>query len=130
MDKPTAKSTSGWSLETIFVHFTSLLEAQEKKNQQQFGDADKAVQAALMAAEKAVNKAEINAANWRDNANEWRAAMSDRERNFAPIQRLESLEHRFDLKEGTGMGIKQGWGFLIAAAVFLVALLTIFGLRR
>jgi len=102
------------------------MEASEKKNQQQFADADKAVQAALSAAEKAVNKAEVNASNWRENANEWRAAMSDRERNFAPIQRLEALEHRVDVKEGTGAGLKQGWGLLVGIAGFILVLISIF----
>lgn len=47
-----------------------------------FEDNKTAVDAALAAAEKAVNKAEINAEKWRDSANEWRGAMSDRERAF------------------------------------------------
>jgi len=126
MSMATSKGTTGWTVETLFVHFSSLMEASEKKNQQQFADADKAVQAALSAAEKAVNKAEVNASNWRENANEWRAAMSDRERNFAPIQRLESLEHRFDMKEGSGQGLRQGWGYLIAAVALVMTLLGIF----
>jgi len=117
---------SDWTVETLYTHFTSLLEQHEKKNQQQFGDADKAVQAALSAAEMAVNKAEVNAANWRENANEWRAAMSDRERNFAPIQRLEALEHRVDVREGSGMGLKQGWGYLVGAIGFIATLIAIF----
>jgi len=121
-DKETAKGTSGWTVETLYVHFSSLLEQSENKNQQQFADADKAVQAALSAAEKAVNKAEVNASNWRENANEWRAAMSDRERNFAPIQRLESLEHRFDMNEGAGAGLKAMWGYVLAAILLIIAI--------
>jgi hypothetical protein len=43
---------------------------------------DKAISAALAAQEKAaiVNKDEVQ--RWRDSANEWRGAMSDRERDF------------------------------------------------
>ena len=63
---------NGWTVDTLYAHFTALLEAQ-----------DKAVKAALASAEKAVDRAEINAEKWRQNANEWRAAMTDRERNFA-----------------------------------------------
>ena len=120
------KVSSNWTVETLFVHFSSLLDQSEKKNQQQFADADKAVQAALSAAEKAVNKAEVNASNWRENANEWRAAMSDRERNFAPIQRLEALEHRIDMREGAGAGLKQGWGYLVGVVGFLAGIIGIF----
>jgi hypothetical protein len=49
----------------------------------EIGDAkDKAITAALAAAEKAVMVAERNAERWRDSANEWRAAMTDKDRNF------------------------------------------------
>ena len=44
--------------------------------------ASKAVDAALVSAEKAVDKAETSAERWRNSANEWRGAMSDRERDF------------------------------------------------
>jgi hypothetical protein len=42
----------------------------------------KAVEAALAAAKEAVAIAEQNSQRWRTNANEWRGAMSDRERDF------------------------------------------------
>lgn len=35
-----------------------------------------------VATEKALHIAEMNTERWRANANEWRAAMDDRERNF------------------------------------------------
>jgi hypothetical protein len=37
----------------------------------------KAVSAALDSSDKAITKAEANAEKWRENANEWRVAMSD-----------------------------------------------------
>ncbi len=43
---------------------------------------ERAITAAMAAAEKAIGIAEANAEKWRTNANEWRAAMNDRERNF------------------------------------------------
>jgi hypothetical protein len=61
-----------WNVETLKAHFD-----------QRLLDSDKAVTAALAAAEKAVGKAETNAEKWRENANEWRAAMMDREARFA-----------------------------------------------
>jgi hypothetical protein len=48
--------------------------------------------AGLAAQEKAVKLAEENAALWRASANEWRGAMTDREKNFAPRDQLESLQ--------------------------------------
>lgn len=99
----TASGTTGWTTESVLVHlngalsdqqkrFEDALEAQEKKNQQQFADADKAVRAAMAAASTASEKAEQNSEKWRANANEWRSAMNDRERNFAPIAQLINLE--------------------------------------
>lgn len=43
---------------------------------------DKALNAALASAKEAVSIAEANAEKWRNQANEWRGAMSDREKNF------------------------------------------------
>jgi hypothetical protein len=48
--------------------------------------------AGLAAQEKAVKLAEENAALWRASANEWRGAMTDREKNFAPRDQLEALQ--------------------------------------
>jgi hypothetical protein len=72
---------------------------------------EKAVTAALAASEKAVDKAEANSEKWRENANEWRGAMNDRDRelpsrkevesNLKAIgDRLISLEQKSDLRMG------------------------------
>jgi len=122
----TSKGTSGWTIETLYVHFTSLMEEHEK-----------AVKAALAAAETAVNKAEYNSEKWRDSANEWRQAMDDREVKFLPrteytaahqalIDRIGMLENRVTKNEGTGQGLKQGWSFLVAGVGLILVLLGIF----
>jgi hypothetical protein len=122
----TSKGTSGWTIETLYVHFTALMEEHEK-----------AVKAALAAAETAVNKAEYNSEKWRDSANEWRQAMDDREVKFLPrteytaahqalIDRIGMLENRVTKNEGTGQGLKQGWGYLIAAVALVMTLMGIF----
>jgi hypothetical protein len=49
---------------------------------QRFTDQDLSTKTALASAEKAVDKAEASGEKWRENANEWRGAMQDRERNF------------------------------------------------
>jgi len=48
-----------------------------------FHEREKQTNLALAAAKDAVTLAERNSEKWRENANEWRAAMSDRELNFA-----------------------------------------------
>jgi hypothetical protein len=45
--------------------------------------AETAVNSAFAASEKAIVKSDANAEKWRENANEWRAAMMDRETKFA-----------------------------------------------
>lgn len=59
---------------------------------QRFTDLDKGVSAALVSAEKAVDKAEKNAEKWRENANEWRGAMTDKDKAFALKTETDRLE--------------------------------------
>ena len=47
-----------------------------------FEEKDKAISAALASAKEAVAVAEINAAKWRESANEWRSAMSDKDKTY------------------------------------------------
>jgi hypothetical protein len=72
---------SDWTISALKEHFEALRAADAA-----------AISAALMAAEKAVNVAEINAERWRNSANEWRAAMDDRERRFAQRDAMESAD--------------------------------------
>jgi hypothetical protein len=51
---------------------------------------EKAVAAALEASDKAITKAEINAEKWRESANEWRGAMSDRDRELPSRREVET----------------------------------------
>jgi hypothetical protein len=73
----TAKN-GGWTLDTL----KTLMDEREKAAAAAQASAERAVAAALAAAEKAVLVAERNAEKWRDSANEWRAAMTDKDRNF------------------------------------------------
>lgn len=94
-----------------------------------FESQEKAVMAALAAAEKAVNKAEDDAKSWRANANEWRSAMTDREARFATVEMLSavrekidtlaalvgSMSSRIERAEGRGQGMQASWGYLVGA---------------
>jgi hypothetical protein len=64
---------------------------QEKAVQAALMAADKGVSAALASAEKAVDKAESSSEKWRASANEWRAAMGDREREFLSRKEFYSI---------------------------------------
>ena len=69
---------SDWTLDTLKI----LMDERDRRYGEISAAKEKAVEAALAAASKAVEVAEQNAEKWRMNANEWRAAMTDRERNF------------------------------------------------
>src|ERR1700687_2306098 len=59
---------------------------------------EKAVVAALQASDKAVTKAEATAEKWRENANEWRGAMHDRDRLLMPRQEVENQYRNLDVR--------------------------------
>lgn len=68
---------------------------------------DKRIQEKFMALEKAVALAEEGEEKWRANANEWRAAMSDRESQFVQkssydviAKRIDDLERKADIAQG------------------------------
>lgn len=92
--------------------------------------------AAFAASEKAIQKAEANAAKWQDNANEWRGSMKDREMQFAPrlevegefrALRAEISALRSSRDEGSGrrLGGQSLWGYIVAAIAATAALVTI-----
>ena len=97
---------------------------------------------AFAASEKAIVKSDVNAEKWRENANEWRAAMMDREQKFAPRSEMDteikSIRMELSgLKEsrdrGTGAHAQQGdnraWLAAAGAVILLVLSLVTFFLR-
>lgn len=90
---------SGWTLVTL----KALMDERDRRYTEISEAKEKAVEAALAAASKAVDVAEKNAEKWRASANEWRAAMDDRERNF----------------------LSKGMGYVIGALSAIALLLTI-----
>jgi mevalonate kinase len=94
----------------------------------------KAVAAALEAADKAVTKAEQNAEKWRENANEWRGAMSDRDRELPSrrevetlirglVDKFETLAARLVVAEATlarGSGRQEGIGVSASVLVSVI----------
>jgi hypothetical protein len=91
---------------------------------------DKAINIALAAAKEAVAVAETNAEKWRSNANEWRGAMSDREKTFVMKTEFEAYKEatekamviekaRADKLEGKKAGIVDFLGWIIAAIAII-----------
>jgi hypothetical protein len=68
----------GWTLKSL----KALMDERDRRYTEVSDAKEKAVSAALVAAQKAVDIAEHNAEKWREGANEWRQAMTDKDRNF------------------------------------------------
>lgn len=129
----TAKDVSAWTPDILKVYFERVIDDSGKFIEQRFMDQEKAVAAALAAQEKAVaaalaaaalavDKAEENAEKWRNASNEWRGAMTDRERDFmrsdqAAVEFSNMRKTMDELKEGRGVGkgLNAAWGYLIGA---------------
>jgi len=97
---------------------------------------EKSVAQALAAATIATDKAEQNAERWRQSANEWRAAMDDRERKFVQVDvfteavrglraELAIAVEYINQNKGKGMGINAGWLYLIGGISAIGAIVTV-----
>lgn len=127
------KPPSSWTPEIVRDHLIALLDANDKRYEERFKAQEKAVKdalaaqekavtAALAASEKAVSVAETNAEKWRANANEWRAAMTDRELKFVSSTEYELLKERMDKQEGSSKGMRDLWGWIFGGVMLAVAL--------
>ena len=126
MSGETEASVSGWTVDTLREHLTQRIIDQGLRMDRRMDDADKAIQAALISAEKAVTKAEEATQRRFEGVNEFRAALADQTATFIPraefdaaveaasaritanAERLGALElriqSRLDLGEGTSSG--------------------------
>jgi len=97
---------------------------------------EKSVAQALAAATIATDKAEQNAERWRQSANEWRAAMDDRERKFVQVDvfteavrglraELAIAVEYINQNKGKGIGINAGWLYLIGGISAIGAIVTV-----
>ena len=116
--------------------YTERAEAQDKAVSAALAAQKEAVAAALAASDKAVEKAEQTAEKWRESANEWRGAMSDRDRELpsrrevnAEVARLETmiapLTRMSSTQEGRRAGISAGIAGLYAAMALAVAIVSV-----
>jgi hypothetical protein len=90
-------TAQGWTVDTLKEHVD-----------QRFLDQQTAVNAALVSAEKAVTKAEVNGAEWRASANEWRGAMTDRDAKFATREQVEALSQRVNMNQEALIKLQAG----------------------
>lgn len=125
-----------------------LIEANDRRYEQRFGDQDravsaalaaqeKAVAAALKAAETAVSKAEVSAEKRFDSVNEFRASLADQAATLMPrneteirlnalADRLSAAEQQLAQSSGRSGGVQQGWLALVGLVTIAAALVGIF----
>jgi hypothetical protein len=120
----------GWTIETLKEHIEKIL-----------AEKDKAINIALAAAKEAVGVAEKNAEKWRDNANEWRAAMNDKDKTLMQKaefvtykegveKALATAKEKDDRGEGKNAGFQQFIGWIVAAAAILGFIVTNFVFKK
>jgi hypothetical protein len=116
----------GWSFPTFKAYVD-----------QRFSDQDKAVNAALSAAEKAVGKAEVAAEKRFDAVNEFRSVLNDQQQNLVTrneydqshrslVEKVDDLSARVDRNEGRGSGFSTAWGVLVAGVGVIATLYLLF----
>jgi len=133
---------TGWTLDTLHEHLAdkiadlsahvdSKFDEAEKRNGQRFDAQQIAMSTALAAQEKAVSVAEQVAEKWRENANEWRATLADRDAKFMLAEtadaRLTSIEDKLtdfrrmlDASQGAGAGRASLAGWIIGVVGSIV----------
>ena len=78
----TRNAPSSWTTDTLKAYVERIMDESDKRYEQRHSDQKEAVKAALASSERAVEKAEAISEKWRQNANEWRAAMSDKDKLY------------------------------------------------
>ncbi len=71
-----------WSVDTLHEHITAMMTERDKRYEALTGAQKDAVDASISSAQRAVDKAEAIAEKWREHANEWRAAMTDKDKLY------------------------------------------------
>jgi hypothetical protein len=108
-----------------FQSLQELFQSEVHRIDQVLAEREKQTVMALQAAERAIEKADIEAERTRQAANEWRGAMMDREANFATTAAMQVLADEVKyIRRGldTGAGRRAAW---IAAAGIIATLLAI-----
>jgi len=99
------RHANGWTVETLKIHMETMMAEQDRRYEQVAIASEKALQAALQAVKESTVENKINADKWREHQNEWRQAMTDKDRSFVTKTTL--------------------WGYLIGAIGMVLALVQI-----
>jgi hypothetical protein len=129
--EPRSCPPGGWTPDLLHQLMLRLLDEADKRYAQRFDGQEKAVSAALMAAEKAVNKAEAANDLRFASVNEFRQVLTDQTATFITrpdrdllAARIDACSSRLDKIEGRGGGLNAGWGYLIGAVGVAAAIIS------
>jgi hypothetical protein len=122
-----------WTVQTLHEHHARMLANAQQVNDARFQAIKENTSVALLAAQRAVEKAEAASEKRFEGVNEFRASLSDQAMRLMPRAESESrmtalsdqvrdLSSRIDRGEGRGTGLSDGWGVFVAAAGIGVAL--------
>ncbi len=141
---------TGWTVDTLYEHFTKLLDLKEERDSERFRTQREMTNMALNASDRAVNKAEAAAEKRFEAGNEIKGAMLNQQATFIPrteaqlsidaIRDENRIQHdsiREDIKllkeanirkSGQGQGLHLGWLMLTGFLGLVVIILTIVSL--
>jgi hypothetical protein len=114
----------------------TLIDANDKNYNQRFENVINATQAALAAADRAVNKAEMASEKRFEAVNEFRATLADQQRNLMPRgeveilvkginDRIEILSLQQVTRVGQALGVKEGWGWAVGVLGIVTAMIAV-----
>jgi len=116
----------GISIECVESRFEQRVEDLKVLHAAQLSAANKALEAARLSSDKAIDKSAVDIERWRE-------AMNDREKNFATKSDVEAVEKqlyalssRMDKTEGKGLGATGLLSIAVSVAAVLGALIAIF----
>jgi len=112
------EQASEWTVSTLKEHYD-----------QRLRDIDKALQAALAAAERASTKTELAGEKRFELLNELRSGVATLEQLKALEKLFDELKERLDRSEGRGSGLNAGWLYLLGgltAISIVVSLVSVF----
>jgi uncharacterized protein YaaR (DUF327 family) len=131
-----SKDEPGWTIETLFYHFTRIVDDLGRRIDERVLAAEKAATLALGSSEKAIAKAEYASEKRFEGVNEFRGALADASRNNitrgevdkqfeAMTDKIKDLGDRLNRSEGNKQGLLDGWKIMVAVLGLLAVIFAI-----
>jgi hypothetical protein len=123
----TENQVSGWTTDTIKYHFDELRRTDLSNIEKRFDLAEKAVQQALLSADKASGKADAAMEKRFDNTNEWRGTLEDVTAKMMPRAEAQALikaqEDKIEDLRGTRRAGVTSIGTMVLGAAIVIGVL-------